>query len=125
MTIALSQPATLNVGGAPVEMDASAALVYLELTVPSTVRLFFSFGNVDQSNNFTAGQEIPRVVVTVDLTTGNWTSTNGLSGTLPGQVLASMQQTVATVQSNSETLVTLTGTIVGTAGPVQQQVKIG
>lgn len=102
MSITLTNQLTLAAGGVTQETDAAGAATYMEVSWPNSVRLFFRTGNV-AGGVFTPGASIGTTVqVFIDLSTGSWTSTNGLSGTLGGAALTNLQTTVKGWRNASE-----------------------
>lgn len=114
MSIMLTQAATLSIGGSIIESCASAALTYMEAVLPSSVRLFLSFGNIaDDGVTFVPGSDIFKIVVSVDLISGDWTSSNGQAGTMAVSDLSSVQDAVATIQGASEAIAASIGLVSG------------
>ena len=113
MSITLSQAASLNINGSVVESDANVALYYMEVNFPCAVRLFYAFGTTS-GQSFTAGSQVPRVIVNLNLHTGVWTSSNGLSGTVSGGGFTTAQGDFVTLANLAETLAVNTGVISGT-----------
>ena len=89
MSITLTNAASVSINGAAQESDATGALTYAEFVYPHGLRLFYSYGNT-AGQVFTPGA-LPKVIVNVDLTTGIWTSSNGLNGTLGSAALTALQ----------------------------------
>ena len=113
MSITLSQAASLNINGSVVESDANAALYYMEVNFPSAVRLFYAFGTTS-GQSFTAGSQVPQVIIDLNLHTGAWTSNNGLSGTVSGGGFTTAQGDFAALANLAETLAVSTGVVIGT-----------
>jgi hypothetical protein len=114
MSITLSSLASLSIGGIAIESDANSALTYIELTsFPRSVRLFFSFG-ATTGQLFAAGPTIPKVIVTVDLVTGVWTSSNGLSGTLGAAGLQALQTVTLNLRNGLENFAVNQNIVAGT-----------
>ena len=59
MSITLATIAALSINGAVQESDANAALTYMEVTFPTTMRLFFTYGNMS-GGVFTPGTQLAR-----------------------------------------------------------------
>jgi hypothetical protein len=87
MSITLATIAALSINGAVQESDANAALTYMEVTFPTTMRLFFTYGNMS-GGVFTPGTQLAKVIVTVNLQTSLWSSSNGLSGAFSNNAVA-------------------------------------
>jgi len=113
VSITLSQAASLNINGSVVESDANAALYYMEVNFPGEVRLFYAFGTTS-GQSFTAGAQVPRVIINLNLHTGVWTSSNGLSGTVSGGGFTTAQGDFVTLANLAETLAVNAGVISGT-----------
>jgi hypothetical protein len=116
MSITLTNAAVLSINGAVAESDANAELYYLELSFPSSVRLFYGFGTAVGSV-FTPGTQLPNVIVTVNLLTGVWASTNGLSGTASGAGFTAVQNDFLALVNIAETFAVNNNIVVGTTVP--------
>jgi hypothetical protein len=102
MSITLTQIASMSIGGVAIESDANAALTYMEVSYPNSLRLFFGYGTT-AGQSFSAGANLPRVIVTLNLATGAWSSSNGLSGTLLSSGLTTLQTALLNMQNGLET----------------------
>lgn len=102
MSITLAQIASMSIGGVAIESDANAALTYMEVSYPNSLRLFFGYGTTS-GQSFSVGTNLPRVVVTLNLATGAWSSSNGLSGTLLSSGLTTLQTALLNMQNGLET----------------------
>jgi hypothetical protein len=104
--ITLTNTATASIGGTTVESDAAAAITYFELAYPDSLRIFTSYGTfVASPPVFTPGAVLPKVITTVNLNNGIWSSSNGLSGTLTGGQLTSMQTVALSIRNGLESLI--------------------
>jgi hypothetical protein len=102
ITLAASQIATVTVGGVTVETDAQGAATRMEVEFGGPfVRVTLRKGTVSGSN-FVSGTQ-GDVVITIDLGTGNWSASNGPSGTLSGAALTNLQNTVKGWRNSIET----------------------
>lgn len=115
MSITLNVPASVAVNGVTVEADVNAAVTYFELSYPSSIKIFTSYGTT-AGQVFTSGTVLPKVVITINLHDGTWSSSNGLSGTLSGAQLTNMQTTALNIRNGLEGLIAL-GITPGTAVP--------
>jgi hypothetical protein len=113
MSITLTNAASASIGGQTVESDANAAITYFELAYPDSLKIYTSYGTT-VGQVFTPGTTLPKVIVNVNLNNGLWSSTNGLSGTLTGPQLTSMQTTALSIRNGLESLIA-TGIVPGTA----------
>lgn len=104
MSITLTNAASASIGGTTVESDANAAVTYFEMGYPDSLRVFVSYGNT-VGQVFNSGATLPKVVVTINLKDGTWTSSNGLSGTLTGPQLTSAQAIALSIRNSLESLV--------------------
>lgn len=93
MSITLTNPISLTVGGVAQSTDAQAAAIYLEVVFPDQIRMFFRSGTV-AAGVFSAGAITGPVIVSVNTTTGAWVSTSGQSGNLSGPGLTNLQNTL-------------------------------
>jgi hypothetical protein len=116
MSITLTNAAILSINGAVAESDANAEFYYLELSFPSSVRLFYGFGT-PVGSTFTPGTQLPKVIVTLNLVTGAWTSTNGLSGTVSGAGFTAVQNDFLALVNIAETFAVNNNIVVGTTVP--------
>jgi len=116
MSITLTNAAVLSINGAVTESDANASLYYFELSFPNSVRLFYGFGTTVGSV-FTPGTQLPKVIVTLNLVTGAWTSTNGLSGTVSGAGFTAVQNDFLALVNIAETFAVNNSLVVGTQVP--------
>jgi hypothetical protein len=119
-SITLTNPSVLNVNGSPVETNATSALTELVVNYGGTTntgstRLRFCYGN--GGNTFTAGSQIPCVVMQIDLATGAWTASTGQSGTLPATPLSNFQTAMRNIRNNLEVSAINTGVLPGTQVP--------
>jgi hypothetical protein len=114
MSITLTNSAVLNINGAVAESDANATLFYLELNFPSSVKLFYGYGTTVGSV-FAQGTHVPKVIVTLSLITGVWTSDNGLSGTASGAGFTALQTDALALANDAESFAIGIGATVGTA----------
>jgi hypothetical protein len=112
MSITLTNTASAAIGGTTVESDLNAACTYFEMGYPDSLRVFISYGNT-AGQVFTPGAVLPKVVITIDLKLGGWSSTNGLSGILTTPQLTSMQTIALNIRNGLETLVA-SGVVPGT-----------
>ena len=112
MSITLTNSAVLNINGAVAESDANATLFYVELNFPSSVRLFYGYGTTVGSV-FTPGTQVPKIVVTLNLITGVWSSSNGLSGTASGAGFTALQTDVLALVNDAESFATANSVVVG------------
>lgn len=113
MSITLTSAATAVFNGVTEETDANAAVTYVELAYPNSLRIFITFGNTS-GETFTPGSVLPKVIITVSLITGTWTTTTGLSGTLSGAALTSAQTVALNLQNALETFAVNNSIVVGT-----------
>ena len=113
MSITLTNPTTLSINGLTVESDANAALTYMEVVYPTQVRLFYSYGSTS-GQVFTPGSTVGKVIVTVNLVTGAWTSTSGTSGTMSGAGLTALQNAAINLQNAFENFAVNNSIIAGT-----------
>ena len=111
--INLQNAAVLTVNGAVAESDSQAALYYYEVNFPLSVRLFYGYGSAT-ATSFTGGSQVPRVIVNLNLQTGVWSSSNGLSGTVSGAGFTTAQTDFLVLENTAETFAVNTGIIVGT-----------
>ena len=112
MSITLTNAAVLNINGAVAESDANATLFYLELNFPSSVKLFYGYGTTVGSV-FTPGTQVPKIVVTLNLITGVWSSSNGLSGTASGAGFTALQTDVLALANDAESFATANSVVIG------------
>jgi hypothetical protein len=112
MSITLTNSAVLNINGAVAESDANATLFYVELNFPSSVRLFYGYGTTVGSV-FTPGTQVPRIIVTLSLITGVWSSNTGLSGTASGAGFTALQTDVLALVNDAESFATANSVVVG------------
>jgi hypothetical protein len=103
MSISLTNVATASISGTTVESDANAAVTYFEMAYPDSLRVYFSYGTT-AGQVFTPGTTLPKVVQTINLNTGAWTSSNGLSGTLTSPQLSAAQGYALSIRNGLETL---------------------
>jgi hypothetical protein len=106
MSITLTNSATVAEGGNTIETDLNAAVAYFEMSYPSSLRIFIAYGNTT-GQAFAAGQTVPKIVVTINLATGVWTSSNGLGGTLTAPQLTAIQNTALAIRNGLETMAAL------------------
>lgn len=86
--ITLTSAFAFTVGGIAQETDASAALVNYSVNWQSNLLTCeLAFGSF-AGGVFTQGTRVNGVQITLNLSTGTWTSSNGFSGTLSGPALA-------------------------------------
>jgi hypothetical protein len=118
MSITLATIATLSINGAVQESDANAALMYMEVTFPTTMRLFFTYGNMS-GGIFTPGTQLNKVIVTVDLQTSVWSSNTGLSGAFSANAVswASFLNSLLSIQNAGESVAVSASVIPGTDVP--------
>jgi hypothetical protein len=102
MSITLTQIASMSIGGVAIESDANAALTYMEVSYPNNLRLFFGYGTTT-GQSFSSGTNLPKVIVTLNVATGAWSSSNGLSGTLLSSGLTTLQTALLNMQNGLET----------------------
>ena len=112
MSITLTNSAVLNINGAVAESDANATLFYVELNFPSSVRLFYGYGTTVGSV-FTPGTQVPRIIVTLSLITGVWSSNTGLSGTASGAGFTALQTDVLALANDAESFATANSVVIG------------
>ena len=112
MSITLTNSAVLSINGAVAESDANATLFYVELNFPSSVRLFYGYGTTVGSV-FTPGTQVPKIVVTLNLITGVWSSSNGLSGTASGAGFTALQTDVLALANDAESFATANSVVIG------------
>ena len=118
MSITLATIAALSINGAVQESDANAALTYMEVTFPTTMRLFFTYGNMS-GGVFTPGTQLAKVIVTVNLQTSLWSSSNGLSGAFSNNAVAwaTFLANLLAIQNTVESTIVNAGVIPGTDVP--------
>lgn len=114
MSITLSQLASMSMGGAVTESDANAALAYMEIAYPYIVKLIFAYGNTT-AQTFAAGATMPKIVVTISLQTGIWSSNTGLSGTLLAAGLIALRTAVLNVRNGLESFAVNNAIVAGAA----------
>lgn len=114
MPITLTNPVTVTEGETVEESDLSAAITFVWIDfVNQELCITVENGTVSGST-FTSGVEIPVVVqLTMDLTTGDWTTTNGLSGTANPAVLAAQIAQFTTSRNNGEQFMLAIGAVAG------------
>ena len=118
MSITLATIAALSINGAVQESDANAALTYMEVTFPTTMRLFFTYGNMS-GGVFTPGTQLAKVIVTVNLQTSLWSSSNGLSGAFSNNAVAwaTFLANLLAIQNTVESTIVNASVIPGTDVP--------
>jgi len=104
MSITLTNPATVAVNGVTAESDANTAVTYLELLYPFSLRIFVSYGTTT-GQVFAPGTVLPKVIITISLHDGTWSSSNGLSGTLSPAQLSNMQAEALNIRNGLESLI--------------------
>lgn len=116
MSITLSQLASMSIGGVVTESNANAALVYMEIGFPNIVKLFFNYGNT-AAQVFSAGSSLPKIIVTMDLKTGKWSSSSGLAGTLIPASLLLLQTATLNLRNGLENFAVNNAIVAGAAVP--------
>ncbi len=118
MPITLTNPVVVSQGSNTIESDASAAANHIELNLDQGLAIIRFKNGTLAGGIFTAGTVAPgNVVVTINLITGDWTSSTGQSGTLSGVALQTGQQQVETYANGVESFATSQGIIPGTQVP--------
>jgi len=122
MSITLTNAAVLNINGAVAESDPNASLYYMEIsfiagTTGIQARLFYGYG-ATSGQTFSPGNSgsslIPKVIVTVNLVTGAWSSNTGLSGTVSGAGFTAVQNDILALANIAETFAVNNNIIDGT-----------
>jgi hypothetical protein len=113
MSITLTNQLAITAGGVPQETDAASAATYMEVSWPNNLRIFFRTGNV-VGGAFVPGNIGDAVVVTIDLSTGAWASTNGLTGTFGQAVLTNLLTMVKGWRNTAEQFASGNNVQVGT-----------
>jgi hypothetical protein len=116
--ITLTSAATLFVPGAINELDAHATLFYLELSFPTSVRLFYKVGNgvnggSPPQGTFTPSTAVPTVVIDLNLATGVWVSNTGLSGIASGDGFIALQNDFLNAVNDAEAFGTAVSAVLG------------
>lgn len=97
---------SLVVGGITVETDASSAVTNLEVDYVAGLLRFTLKGGTTSGPNFSPGAVSPLYEVTINGFTGTWYINGaGLSGTLSGAALTSIQTIFKNLRNNAETFV--------------------
>lgn len=112
MSITLTNAATINLNGATAESDANAAATAMNVTFPTAITITFAYGTTS-GQNFTPGTKIATVDVTINLVTGAWSATNGVSGTLSPGALTSFKSTVTGWRNSTETFAVNNNILIG------------
>lgn len=115
MSITLTNPVTVSSGAGITETDASAAITLISIDfVHQTVGIVMQNGTVS-GKAFIPGTFVPMwVELTMDLTTGNWTTSSGLSGTASPAVLAAVGAVFTNTRNNGEQFMLNNGAVAGT-----------
>lgn len=113
MSITLTSAATINLNGVTAESDANSAATSMTVTFPTALTVTLSYGTTS-GQNFTPGSKIASVDVTINLVTGAWAATNGVTGTLSGGALTTFKSTVTGWRNSIETFAINNNVIVGT-----------
>ena len=114
MSITLTNAVTVTDGVTVTETDASAAITFVYVDfINQSLGIVMQNGTVSGSS-FTPGVLVPnQLQVTMDLTTGNWTTTSGLTGTAnPGTLAAQVAQFTASRNGGEQFLLSI-GAVVG------------
>jgi|ERR1039458_4775465 hypothetical protein len=114
MSINLNQPATMNINGIAAESDANAAITYLEMAYPDSLRIFVAYG-ATTTTVFTPGASLPKVIISVNLNTGAWSATNGVTGTLLSAGLTTLQNIALNLRNGLESFAVNQAVVAGTA----------
>jgi hypothetical protein len=84
MSITLTTGTQVSINSVSVENDTQGAVLNFTTDFLANTCTFNLAQGVVQGSNFNVGVYGSRLSVNVNLTTGAWTSSNGLSGTLAG-----------------------------------------
>jgi hypothetical protein len=113
ITLAAGQVATVTLGGVTVENDTGGAATQMNVNFAGPDIVLVLTKGVVSGSTFTAGTQTS-ISVTINLVTGFWISTNGLSGTLSGAALTNFQTTVKGWRNSVETFAVNNSILPGT-----------
>ena len=118
MSITLTNALSVSQGASVIETDPQAAVMTMsadfQITTPS-FNATLKAGNVSgvSLNPGSVTAASGNITIGVDLTSGRWSASNGVSGTLSGAALTSLTNSLKTLRNTVETFATANGIIVG------------
>ena len=116
--ITLTNALSYSEGTTVVESDANNALVQMSQNWQTANQLTveLAYGNM-VSGAFVQGQRAHAVRVILDFSSGTWTASNGLSGTLSSTQLSQIQSALRQARNIVEQFATTAGVVPGTQTP--------
>lgn len=102
ITMTAGQVQSYAVGGVTQETNDTAAAAEMSLLWPNNVLVLrYQFGS--GGNSFVQSQHLPSLTITINLSNGNWTTSDGRSGTLNANQLTNIQTTTKGWRNTAET----------------------
>jgi hypothetical protein len=127
MSITLTNPITVNEGGKSLENSMSAAVMASDVDFSSAPTVVFTFQTVVftfQNGTVNGATLVPgsitgntEIQMSVNLITGAWATSNGLSGTLSAQDLVTLLNGLIPVRNAGEVLAIAYNVIAGQQVP--------
>jgi hypothetical protein len=115
MSITLTNPVTVTAGASTIESDLSSAITFVWIDFVNNILGIIMQNGTVSGSSFTPGAEVPaEVQCTMNLTTGAWTTTTGLSGTANPAVLAAQVAQFQTSRNGGEQFMLAIGAVSGT-----------
>lgn len=117
MSITLTNPIIIT-QGATLETDSAAAVmsINIDFTLGSPIVIFTAKYGTVSGISLAPGTILGNepTSVSINMTTGAWSSTSGASGTLNGAGLTAMLNAIKTFRNQGETFLTSNNIILGT-----------
>jgi hypothetical protein len=117
MSITLTTGKLVQINGATVENNTTGACTLFDVDYLANKATFTLRTGTIQSGNLNAGVYGDTVTVSLDLTTGNYQSSNGFSGTITGTQLSQFNTLLKNVRNGNEAFVAATPIMPGTQVP--------
>ena len=120
MSITLTNSISVSQGATVVETDAAAAAMGItmdfQLNNPALM-IRLKTGNVNGSSLVPGSIAPTDVEISVDLTSGRWSTTNGMSGTVGAGALAGLVSTLKGFRNSAESFAVNQGVVAGNQVP--------
>ena len=117
MSITLTDAISVSQGATIVETDAAAAAMDItmdfQLANPALM-INLKTGNVSGNSLVPGNIAADQIQISIDLTSGRWSATNGLSGTVGAGVLTGLVNTLKNFRNSAESFAVNQGVVAGT-----------